>query len=214
MVYLTFDDGPSPVTEKVLDVLAQYQVPGTFFVIGNETEQGADLYRRILDEGHALGLHTYSHNDYVIYRSIGDYQKDYERIADWVFEQTGESPKISRMVGGSHTVNCPAYLREQILTYLVGAGYACYDWDIDPKDSGAYALPARTLANNVIASARKLPGQDLIVLLHDDPLRTTLPDALVTIIAYFQEQGYAFGVLGEETESAKRIWPKALAGGG
>ena len=64
-------------------------------------------------------------------------------------------PKICRMVGGSCSYNCPSALREQILTYLINEGYTCYDWDIDARDSGPYAVPARQLAHNVIAAAKK-----------------------------------------------------------
>ena len=208
-VFLTFDDGPSVNTEKVLDILRREQVPATFFVIGAATEQGMALYNRILEEGHSLGLHTYTHDVNRIYRSMNGYKEDFEKIADWVLETTGSSPKICRMVGGSCTYHCPAILREEILTYLVEQGYACYDWDIDGRDSGRYAVPPRLLADHVIEAARKKPGQDLIVLLHDDAQRVTLPAALPGIIAYFRAQGYHFDALREDTESVKRIMPKS-----
>lgn len=213
VVYLTFDDGPSVNTEKVLDILAAENVQATFFVIGVTTDFGIELYNRIIAEGHMLGLHTYSHNTQKIYNSIDGYVKDFMQLEDWILETTGTKTQICRMVGGSHTVNCSKALREQILTYLFDRGYTCYDWDIDPKDSGAYALDTYRLAQNVINAVEKKKGQDLIILLHDDGLRTTLPDALKQIIAYFRGQGYEFGVLSEGTESVKRVLPSDFAAG-
>lgn len=212
VVYLTFDDGPSRVTAEVLNMLRTENVRGTFFVVGNDTEQGIFLYNRILDEGHALGLHSYSHKSYEVYRSLQNFKADFARLNEWIIRQTDEQVKICRMVGGSNSADCPAIVREEILTYLVDAGYACYDWDIDSKDSGRYALSAKQIAQNVIAAAKKLPDRDLIVLLHDDAIRGTLPDALPLIIRYFQEQDYSFGVLREDTESIKRILPKKYRG--
>ena len=212
IVYLTFDDGPSHVTDEVLNVLLLENVRGTFFVTGNVTQQNIYLYSRILDEGHALGLHSYSHKPYEVYRSLSNFKADFMRLNDWIIEHTGAQVKICRMVGGSNSRDCPAIVREEILSYLVDSGYACYDWDIDSKDSGRYALNPHQIAQNVISAAKKLPDRDLIVLLHDDAMRKTLPDALPIIIRYFQEQDYSFGVLREDTESIKRILPKKYSG--
>lgn len=209
-VFLTFDDGPSPITEDVLDVLAREQVYATFFVIGVETKQGVSLYGRILDEGHSLGLHTYSHNVKKIYASLEGFKQDFNKLGQWLCDTTGITPKVCRMAGGSNSAYCPAYLREQILTYLVEEGYSCFDWDIDARDSGPYTVSAGRLAGNVIAAAKKKPNQDLIILLHDDRMRTSLPEALPLIIAYFREAGYNFKALWEDVESAKRILPNSL----
>ena len=196
-VYLTFDDGPSGVTEKVLEVLTNHDIKATFFIIGETNSDAASLYNRIISEGHALGLHSYTHNMGHIYSSKDNYVKDFERLRDFVAQTTGAQPKICRMVGGSYT--CPKWLRTQILDYFESQGYSCYDWDIDPKDSGAYALEPKLLANNVIKAAQKKLDQDLVVLLHDDSLRKTLPDALEIIIPYFKEQGYKFDILSQDT---------------
>lgn len=212
-VFLTFDDGPSANTDKVLTVLFEENVQGTFFVVGETSEQGIALYNRILAEGHALGLHSYAHDMQGVYRNMYTFQEDFLRLESWVYACTGTSVDICRMVGGSYSIYCKAAVREQVLTYLSGKGYACYDWDIDAKDSGAYALPAARLAQNVINAARKKPNEDLIILMHDDPLRTTLADALKIIIPYFKEQGYVFDVLTKDTESVKRLMPKTMEGG-
>lgn len=210
MVYLTFDDGPSQNTDAVLDILLEENIRATFFVTGVDTEEGIFRYNRILEEGHALGLHSYSHVPYKIYASRTNFSADFEKLNALIEKETGETIKICRMVGGSNTQDCPASRREEILSYLYENGYACFDWDIDSKDSLGYAVPAWRIAQNVITAAKKKPNQDLIVLLHDDSLRTTLPEALPKIIRYFQENDYGFAVLSEGTESIRRMLPKRL----
>lgn len=211
-VYLTFDDGPSDNTDAVLDILLEENIRATFFVVGQETEADISRYNRILEEGHALGLHSYSHQPTKVYASLEGFSRDFMRLDRWIAEMTGESIKICRMVGGSNSRDCSAYVREEILTYLYDNGYICYDWDIDSMDSLGYAVPASQIARNVISAAQKRPDQDLIVLLHDDALRKTLPQALPTIIRYFQEQDYSFATLPEDVESIKRILPKKHKG--
>lgn len=198
-VYLTFDDGPSRNTEKVLDVLQSYDVKATFFVIGQTDDYELSLYERIIDEGHALGLHSYTHNTGKIYASASDYIQDFERLRNWIFKSTGIFPKFCRMVGGSNSRLCCKETRAEIICYFNDNGYACYDWDIDPLDSGSYALDSNTIAKNVINAAKKKPEQDLVILMHDDNIRKTLPAALEIIIPYFSEQGYSFDVLNYNT---------------
>lgn len=207
-VYLTFDDGPSAVSEDVLDVLKAEGVPATFFVIGTTTEHDLSVYRRIAEEGHLLALHSYSHNPEKIYTSLENYIQDFKRLEQLIYETTGTSPKICRMVGGSHSSYCPSSIREKILSFLVEEGFACYDWDIDARDSSGYAVESNRLMTNVIRDVRKKPDQDLIILMHDDALRVTLPDALKGIIAFLKEEGYAFDVLRSDIRS-KRIMSKS-----
>jgi len=199
-VYLTFDDGPSKNTEKTLDTLKKHEVNGTFFVIGQTGDYEVSLYRRIVDEGHSLGLHSYTHKIKKIYASAVDYIADFERLRDWIYESVGISPKFCRMVGGSHADTCSKKARSQIVEYFCSNGYTCYDWDIDPRDSCSYTLAADAIADNIISAAKKKPNQDLVILMHDDVLRKTLPGALDIIIPYFKERGYAFGVLDADTE--------------
>lgn len=208
-IYLTFDDGPSPNTEKVLNVLQEEDVPGTFFVVGVTSEKDIALYNRIIEDGHALGLHSFDHDMQGVYQSFKSFRKDFDKLENWIFEKTNATLRICRMVGGSHSMYCSAAVREQILSYMMESGYACFDWDIDSKDSGMYAIPAWKIAQNVIQSAKKKPNQDLIILMHDDGLRTSIADALKTIIPYFKEQGYSFDILQEDTESSKKLLPKS-----
>ena len=73
-IYLTFDDGPSIYTDDILDILDKYQVKATFFVVYKEGETAASLYQRIVDEGHTLAMHSYSHKYSEVYESVDSFQ--------------------------------------------------------------------------------------------------------------------------------------------
>ena len=78
-VYLTFDDGPSDNTDEILDILKEYDVKATFFVVGKTDEHSRQMYRRIVEEGHTIALHSYSHKYSEIYSSVEKYDKDLEK---------------------------------------------------------------------------------------------------------------------------------------
>lgn len=89
-VYLTFDDGPSSNTAAILDTLAQYNVKATFFVVGKEDEESQEMYKRIVNEGHTLGMHSYSHKYSVIYDSLENFEDDFTKIQNYLYDITGE----------------------------------------------------------------------------------------------------------------------------
>ena len=100
-VYLTFDDGPSENTEKILDILSEYDVKATFFVIGRTDDVSKDIYQRIRREGHTLAMHSYTHQYQKIYASKNAYKRDLEKLSDLLFDVTGEKCKFIRFPGGS-----------------------------------------------------------------------------------------------------------------
>lgn len=98
-VYLTFDDGPSANTDRILDILAQYGVKATFFVVGKEGY--TDQYRRIVEDGHTLAMHSYSHRYNEVYASLDSYKADLTKLHDYLYELTGEDCRFVRFPGGS-----------------------------------------------------------------------------------------------------------------
>lgn len=198
-VYLTFDDGPSPVTEQVLDILQEYDVPATFFVLGETSDKNLSLYRRMAEDGHSIGIHSYTHS-LSVYQNFDNFTADFEKLEELVLDTVGSLSYLYRMPGGSNSANCPDWLKNEIKAYVKERGYVLYNWDIDPKDSREYTLGAEELAHNVVSAAEKKTDCDLIILMHDDALRTTLPDALPDIIEYFQKKGYNFAALQQNTD--------------
>ena len=100
-VYLTFDDGPSIYTKDILDVLKRYNVKATFFVTGMNSAQYSDYYQKILDDGHSLGIHTYSHVYNDVYKSLDSFVEDFNKMRNLIYEQTGEEITLYRFPGGS-----------------------------------------------------------------------------------------------------------------
>ena len=100
-VYLTFDDGPSDNTAAILDTLSAYNVKATFFVVGKTDDQSKAMYQRIVNEGHTLGMHSYSHKYSVIYDSLDAFETDFNQIQSYLYEVTGRECKLYRFPGGS-----------------------------------------------------------------------------------------------------------------
>ncbi len=89
-VYLSFDDGPGKYTDALLDVLKENGVKATFFVIGKTDEHSLSIYKRIVDEGHTLAMHSYSHQYSKIYKSVKVFKEDLSKLSDLLYETTGE----------------------------------------------------------------------------------------------------------------------------
>ena len=100
-VYLTFDDGPSIYTNDILDILDSYNVKATFFVVGKEETNAEEALQRIVDEGHTLGMHSYSHKYKELYESMDSFTQDFARIRDYIYQATGVESVCYRFPGGS-----------------------------------------------------------------------------------------------------------------
>lgn len=189
--YLTFDDGPSAqVTPRVLDVLKEYNIKATFFVVGHAAEKNPDILRRIYEEGHAIGNHTYSHRYEYVYRNISNLLKEIE-ITDRLLKNVlGEDfeTKLFRFPGGSFGEE-RAPFREAV----VERGYTYYDWNSLNGDSEGHYIPKDRLFQRFKSTFR---GQkELIVLMHDTDAKYTTVESLPYIIEYLQEKGYEFHML-------------------
>ena len=100
-VYLTFDDGPSIYTEEILDILDEYQVKATFFVVGKESDAAKEALRDIVARGHTLGMHSYSHKYSELYASEEAFEADFLKLQGYLEDVTGVKSKVYRFPGGS-----------------------------------------------------------------------------------------------------------------
>ena len=196
-VYLTFDDGPSKNTPKVLEVLKQYGVKATFFVIDGK---GYNKYMKdIVNGGHAIGLHSATHDYKNIYSSESAYFTDLAKISKIVKDQTGVESKIIRFPGGSSNTVSRKYCRGIISTAarrIHNMGYEYFDWNCDSGDAAGNNVSVSKLVANIKSSN---PGSKrVVVLMHDAGNKSTTPQALPQIIEYFKSKGYSFGVLTEK----------------
>ena len=115
-IYLTFDDGNSSMTPKILDILKKEKVKATFFMVG--TNLNPEIMKRIVDEGHTIGLHTETHKYEQLYASPEAYFQDLESLSKKVKDMTGVDSKIIRFLGGSSNSVSKSY-RPVIMSFLV-----------------------------------------------------------------------------------------------
>lgn len=209
IAYLTFDDGPSRVTGRVLNILKEYKVKATFFVIGNATLEGRSLYKRIVAEGHAIGNHSYSHNYKQIYQSVDTFERDINKLNKLLEQTISFRPDIIRFPGGSNnTVSYRAggrHIMYKIASEVTHQGYQYFDWNVDSSDASA---AVRSKSQIVSSIKREVAGQDrIIVLMHDAPGRSTTADALPEIIEYLRDQGYRFEKLNKSAFTCQFLLP-------
>lgn len=194
VVYLTFDDGPSPNTAKVLDILKANGVHATFFVTGSHP-QYSYLIRRAYEEGNAIAAHTFTHN-YAIYSSMATYFDDLEKIQQVIEKQTGHRTPIIRFPGGSSNGVFRKYNSDpQFMVKLTQAvrdkGYQYVDWNLSNGDATGGRVPVGTLIKNGCVAK----SSNVCLLMHDTFGKETTVQALPTIIRYFKNNGYEFGVI-------------------
>lgn len=188
-IYLTFDDGPSNNTSKILDILKQEDIKATFFLV-NFNSSYNPVVKRIYDEGHSIGIHSYTHNYKLIYSSVSAYFDDLNKMNDKIKTITGSDTKLLRFPGGSS--NTISSFNKGIMTTLVkevtNAGYHYFDWNVDSSDAWS-ARNSNDVYNNVINNLKK--GTN-IVLMHDLSSNEKTVNVLEKIIKDAKEKGYIF----------------------
>jgi len=203
VIYLTFDDGPSRYTSKLLEVLKQYDVKATFFVCDKGTNLNK-LMKDIVDGGHSIGIHSVTHDYATIYSSVDAFVKDLTDMSDIIYANTGVRTKLMRFPGGSSNGISKQYC-EGIMTELVqvvrNMGYQYFDWNVDSDDAGQ-AKTADEVFNNVCFG--KNNGQagawrgcedvkNAVVLQHD--IKEYSVEAVEKIIQWGLANGYTFKAL-------------------
>ena len=193
VAYLTFDDGPSrAVTPGILDVLAKEDIKATFFVLPHRNVD--DLFQRIIDEGHTLGNHSFTHNYTRLYRTTtDDFIDDIARMQIFLLEKFDYEATIFRFPGGSMSWGREAIARRKEILEEMGLLY--YDWNIDSRDSHPHQTDrsAATLSTHVLDSAQD--RDVIIVLMHDTGGKQSTLEALPRIISGLREQGFVFEAL-------------------
>lgn len=190
-IYLTFDDGPGPYTDELLDVLLAYGVKATFFVTCANPDY-ADMIGRAYREGHTIGVHSASHNYYEIYSSEQAFFDDFEKVQDLIYEQTGTYAQIFRFPGGSS--NTVSSFNKGIMSRLAESmekmGYKYYDWNVDSGDAGG-TTKTKQVAANIIDGCE---GRRVSVVLQHD-IKDYSVDAVEAVIQWGRRNGYQFAAL-------------------
>lgn len=182
-VYLTFDDGPSDNTADILDILAAYDVQATFFVNGKEGEWAEEAYQRIVEEGHTLGMHSYTHRYEEIYASTDAFLADMHRLQDYLYDVTGVKTMYYRFPGGSSNSVKGVGIRT-LIECLREEGIVYFDWNVSAQDAIGVAYTSQELVANCMGSIEKY--DTVIILLHDAAGKDTTVEALPMLIEQIQ----------------------------
>lgn len=204
VAYLTFDDGPSPLTPQVLDILKQHGVKATFFVVGRNIEGREETLQRMVAEGHVIGGHTYSHDYRIIYRDAASFYDDLERGNQLIEQVTGKKPAIFRFPGGSTNTISQKYQdptkygpQQSVMTDIIKEaekrGYLFIDWNVENGDARPGSYTTASSVNSVKQQVQN--KRDIVVLMHDSAPKAATVQSLPAIIHFLKEQGYTFAPL-------------------
>lgn len=194
VIYLTFDDGPGPYTDKLLGILESYNVKATFFVT-NQFPEYQNLIGKAHKLGHKIAVHTYSHRYEKLYKSVDNYLADFNAMNEVIYKQTGEYSRIFRFPGGASNMVSANYCRgimTKLTKLMTESGYYGYDWNVGSEDTSTSR--ADRVAANVTRGLRK--NRDNIVLMHD--IKSHTVNAVPSIIEYGLAHGYSFSVITED----------------
>ncbi len=194
IVYLTFDDGPGPYTQDLLNILERYNVKATFFTTSAKKDY-LDMMAKEAAAGHSVAIHSATHDYALIYSSEQAYFEDLQRQSDMIFAKTGKRTKLLRFPGGSsNTVSekyCPGIMNK-LIQGVCGQGYQYFDWNVSSGDAGGCSS-AEDVFQNVITGIQS--HNVSVVLQHD--IKKFSVDAVERIIVWGLSNGYTFLPLDE-----------------
>lgn len=196
---MTFDDGPSSITENILDVLKAKNVKATFFVTYHNDADAIRRLRRIVRENHAIGLHSYTHRYEEIYSSVESFVNDIDKLNSYIVNSTGYTPKILRFPGGSNCSLLKQNLFDRLKTELDKRGYVYFDWNVSSADStkNATSLSVGEIVGNCYSGAKD--RNVAIILMHDTSVKKRIiVDALPILIDKLKRDGFVFSTLSTE----------------
>lgn len=205
-IYLTFDDGPSRNTDEILDILKEYDVKATFFVLGKTDEQSVKAYQRIVAEGHTLALHSYSHKYDEVYASKESFVEDLTKLQEYLYQVTGVWVRFYRFPGGSSNTVSKVDMQD-LIAYLNENGITYFDWNIASGDAVSGLISADEIVENCVT---KLDSTNVcMILMHDAAEKETTVEALPEIIRTIKDRGDAvFLPVTDETVPVQHITAK------
>lgn len=177
-VYLTFDCVPGENTAAILDTLAKYNTKATFFVVGDASGENAQIYQRIVNEGHTIAMHSFSNSYSDVYKSKDAFTNDLKQISDYISKTTGVTPKYYRFPGGSMNRISNVNM-DELVKVLNSDKITYFDWNVSAGDTSA-DYTADDVVNNVISGVQNYKTS--VVLLHDDSNKSTTAEAIEPLI--------------------------------
>ena len=198
IAHLTFDDGPSGNTIKILKTLEEKNAVATFFLIGKEiTGERKSTVKEIKEKGNAIGVHTYCHEQNKMYCNACSFYEDFEQASESIEKITGEKPTLHRFPWGSNNGYVKSYVDELHKT-LREKGVRSFDWNVSGEDSISPNVPQETIFQNIKKDLTRYDKP--IILLHDAAAMDNTAEVLGRVIDYIREEGYEFDTLEHREE--------------
>ncbi|MCQ2529787.1 MAG: polysaccharide deacetylase [Lachnospiraceae bacterium] len=195
-LYLTFDDGPSENTDEILEILDQYGVKATFFVLAIEGEE--DHYKEIIERGHEIGVHSTSHDYDTVYANLDSFKEDVSYCRNLVEEATGHKLFLYRFPGGTnnevHNVSISSCIE-----YLDSVELKHFDWNVSSGDAAGVTVDKEEIKNNIFEQVRGNNDEVIVVLMHDSSAKTTTVEALREYLPILIEEGFGFSKITPDT---------------
>lgn len=187
IIYLTFDDGPGPYTEQLLETLDKYNVKVTFFTVNTGY---TSLIAKEAEAGHSVGIHSATHDYAKIYQSQEAFFSDLHKMQDIIADKTGTRPTILRFPGGSSNTVSRRYCKGIMSTLaqaVTDQGFQYFDWNVLSGDAGE-TTSTQQVAQNVIDGVQR---QDVSIVLQHDTQDFSVA-AVEKIIVWGLAHGYTF----------------------
>lgn len=197
--YLTFDDGPTENTENILDILREHKIKATFFVVtGDANSKYLHMLKKIVEEGHAVGIHSHTHKYEQIYSSKEAFLEDMNNSFNIIYEYTGIKPTITRFPGGSiNSFNRDIY--QDIVEELEKRNFLYYDWNVS-FDDAKKNVTTDEIYKSALTGIEKNSKNDLIILAHDQAKNNYSLEALKKLIDVLESYGYSFDKMDNSVE--------------
>ena len=199
VLYLTFDDGPSEYTEALLDLLDSHQMKATFFMLGPEMERNPEVVKRMISEGHAVGVHGVSHEKDTFYCGVFGPVKEMDKANDTLQAIAGQRTVLARTPYGS-----TPYLTKKQKEALDSRNYILWDWNIDSRD-WSYRNSERTF-NHTIKDLKNMNKEPKVILFHD--IKSVI-ETMTLFTEWMEENNYTSQAITTDLEPVK-LWRKPV----
>lgn len=201
-IYFTFDDGPSQYTYSFLEYLKKHNVKATWFVVPSREQWNMDALKAIADQGHTIGVHSYTHDYKKIYASVEAYLEDFHEAWSIIREATGQTPQLFRFAGGSNN-DFNVDTRDAIIKEMTRRGFRFYDWNVDSGDVDGATW--QDMYNSIPRDCRKLKRP--IILMHDSAGTKNALYVFEDVLKLLIGEGYKFDALQNDTQPIQFVGP-------
>lgn len=201
-VYLTFDDGPSDHTGELLELLEDNGMTATFFCIGKTDTYSTEMYQRIVEGGHTLAMHSYSHDYESLYASLDSFKEDFYKIQSYMEEITGEKPIYYRFPGGSSNTVSKVNMK-QCIRFLNSEGINYYDWNALNGDAEGKVYSVQEMLKRTMSGIKLYDNP--VVLMHDTNAKQRTMEMMPKLIKKLKKMGAVVEGINENTPLVQHV---------